>query len=256
MANEATMDKLYQMRMSVMARAYREQEESIGVAEMPFDDRLAMLVDAEWDARRANKRTRLLRQAAFCDPDANVCDVRYDPDRALDRAKVMELSNCTWVDAARNLIITGASGAGEVVDGMRFGSGCLQCVQDSEVRAAAGTAGYAVHRKRRDVGEDEKAVHRLRFADRRRLAAGDDISISDQGSSGDSGGKAQEGIAHSMLAVRALRMAREARRQRHGRRRRGQAGVQLARDAHRGHRIHEEEDVRHNLARRPRKSSD
>ena len=29
-----------------------------------------------------------------------------------------------------------------------------------------------------------------------------------------------------------------------------------ARDAHRGHRIHEEEDVRHNLARRPRKSSD
>ncbi len=35
----------------------------------------------------------------------------------------------------------------EVVDGMRFGSGCLQCVQDSEVRAAAGTAGYAVHRK-------------------------------------------------------------------------------------------------------------
>ena len=47
MANEATMDKLYQMRMSVMARAYREQEESIGVAEMPFDDRLAMLVDAD-----------------------------------------------------------------------------------------------------------------------------------------------------------------------------------------------------------------
>lgn len=28
-------------------------------------------------------------------------------------AKVMELSNCTWVDAARNLIITGASGAGK-----------------------------------------------------------------------------------------------------------------------------------------------
>lgn len=28
MANEATMDKLYQMRLSVMARAYREQEAS------------------------------------------------------------------------------------------------------------------------------------------------------------------------------------------------------------------------------------
>ena len=113
MANEATMDKLYQMRLSVMARAYREQEASPGVADMPFDERLAMLIDAEWDARRANKRTRLLRQAGFPEPDANICDVRYDPDRKLDRARMMDLSNCKWVDAGRNLIVTGASGAGK-----------------------------------------------------------------------------------------------------------------------------------------------
>lgn len=113
MANEATMDKLYQMRLSVMARAYREQEASPGVADMPFDERLAMLIDAEWDARRANKRTRLLRQAGFPESDANICDVRYDPDRKLDRARMMDLSNCKWVDAGRNLIVTGASGAGK-----------------------------------------------------------------------------------------------------------------------------------------------
>ena len=38
-----------------MARAYREQEASPGVADMPFDERLAMLIDAEWDARQIGR---------------------------------------------------------------------------------------------------------------------------------------------------------------------------------------------------------
>ena len=80
-ASQTTMDKLYGMRMSVMAQAYRDQEESQGVAEMTFDERFAMIVDAEWDARRINGRTRLLRQAGFSDPEANIADVRYDADR-------------------------------------------------------------------------------------------------------------------------------------------------------------------------------
>ena len=64
-ASQSTMDKLYSMRMSVMAQAYRDQGESPGIADMTFDERFSMIVDAEWDARRVNKRTRLLRQAGF-----------------------------------------------------------------------------------------------------------------------------------------------------------------------------------------------
>ena len=81
------MDKLYGMRLSVMAQAYRDLEEMPGTADMSFDERFAMIVDAEWDARRVNKRTRLLRQAGFPEPEANVADVRYDADRKLDKAK-------------------------------------------------------------------------------------------------------------------------------------------------------------------------
>ena len=113
MASQSTMDKLYGMRLSVMAQAYRDQEESPGAADMTFDERFAMVVDAEWDARRANKRTRLLRQAAFAEPEANVADVRYDADRKLDRAKIAELSNCEWIKNHRNVLVTGASGAGK-----------------------------------------------------------------------------------------------------------------------------------------------
>ena len=53
---------------------------------MTFDERFAMLVDAEWDSRRSNKRVRLLRAASFAEPEANVMDVRYDADRKLDKA--------------------------------------------------------------------------------------------------------------------------------------------------------------------------
>lgn len=113
MANESTMDKMHQMRLSVMARAYREQEDSPGIAGMGFDERLAMIVDAEWDARRTNKRLRYLRQAGFPEPDANVADVRYDDDRKLDRSQILELSNCDWIRNHRNVLFTGASGSGK-----------------------------------------------------------------------------------------------------------------------------------------------
>ena len=46
MTKEATMDKLHLMRMSVMARAYREQEDAPGVEEMTFDERFALGVAA------------------------------------------------------------------------------------------------------------------------------------------------------------------------------------------------------------------
>ena len=99
-AMQSTLDKLFEMRMTTMARAYRDLGDAPGTAGMDFDELLAMIVDAEWDARRVNKRMRLLRQAAFSAPDANVADVRYDPDRRLDRDRIASLAGCGWVREA------------------------------------------------------------------------------------------------------------------------------------------------------------
>ena len=113
MANQSTMDRLCGMRLSLMAHAYADQDAMPGVDGMSFDERLAQIVDAEWDGRRTNKRARLLRQAQLACPEARVADVRWDPDRKLDRSQVMELSNCTWVTDRRNVVITGATGPGK-----------------------------------------------------------------------------------------------------------------------------------------------
>ncbi len=112
MANESTISKLIEMRLSPMAQTYREQQERVDIRTMSFDERFSMLVDAEWDTRRINKRTRLLRSANFSAPGANVCDVSYDADRKLDKTKITELANATWIDECLNLIITGSTGSG------------------------------------------------------------------------------------------------------------------------------------------------
>ena len=113
MANQSTIDKLCGMRLSVMAHAYADQSGMPGVDGMSFDERLAQIVDAEWDSRRTNRRARLLKQAQLSCPEARVQDVMWYADRKLDRSRIMELSNCTWVTDRRNLVITGATGTGK-----------------------------------------------------------------------------------------------------------------------------------------------
>lgn len=113
MANASTVDKLIEMRLSTLARAWRDQENDPAYSAMSFDERFSLLVDAEWDIRRINKRTKLLRAANFSLREANITDLYYDVDRNLDRCRIEELSQCTWIRDGLNLIITGSTGAGK-----------------------------------------------------------------------------------------------------------------------------------------------
>ena len=139
MASQSTMDKLHDMRLSVMARAYRDQEELPAASGLSFDERLAMIVDAEWDSRRTNKRLRHLRQAGFPEQDANIADVRYDDDRKLDRAQMVELSNCSWIASRRNIIVTGASGQkNAAAEQAGYPKGCIPIMPVADHEAVGG----------------------------------------------------------------------------------------------------------------------
>lgn len=121
MSNQDTINKLIDMRLTPMAQAYREQDGDAVVRDMGFDERMAMIVDAEWSTRRVNKRTRLLRSAGFSAPEANVIDVCYDPDRNLDKARIIEYASGSWIDDKLNLIITGSTGSGKTWLGCALG---------------------------------------------------------------------------------------------------------------------------------------
>jgi len=121
MFNEATMDKLREMQLDTMAEAFRAQESDPAISHMSFADRLGLLVDAEWSARRSRKLTRLIRGAQFHFPGASVEDIEYHDDRKLDRALISKLSTCTYIQDRHNIIILGASGAGKTYMACAFG---------------------------------------------------------------------------------------------------------------------------------------
>lgn len=51
---ETTITKLQEMRLSVMANALKDQMADPQFQNMNFEDRMGLLVDAEWNARRNN----------------------------------------------------------------------------------------------------------------------------------------------------------------------------------------------------------
>jgi hypothetical protein len=50
MLNDTTVNKLHEMKLSIMAQAFREQLRGANLSEMAFEERFGLLVDAEWAA--------------------------------------------------------------------------------------------------------------------------------------------------------------------------------------------------------------
>jgi DNA replication protein DnaC len=113
MLNEPTIDKLYEMRLSAMAEAWTTQQKEPKLGALGFDERFAMLVDAEHLARDNRRLSRLLKDANLRIPNACVEDVKASPARGLDKAMVRQLGTCAWVGEHLNVLITGLTGVGK-----------------------------------------------------------------------------------------------------------------------------------------------
>jgi len=117
-----TLEKLTAMRLGVMGKEYRRQMELPSMNALAFDDRIAMLVDAEWLSRQENRLRRLIKAADLREPAATLEDIDYNPQRKLDKADIARLSDCKWIKEGKNLIITGATGTGKTYLVSAFGN--------------------------------------------------------------------------------------------------------------------------------------
>ena len=113
MLSNETVHKLREMHLGVMAGAFSAQLDDAQFQTVSFEDRFAMLVDAEWSARKSNHLTRLIRKAGYADPSACVENIEYLPERKLDREQILRLASCAYLHEAHNVIILGATGAGK-----------------------------------------------------------------------------------------------------------------------------------------------
>lgn len=107
-----TIDKMRALKFSGMARALEAQMELKEARELSFEDRLAMLLDAEAVAQE-NKRTDSRLRNAKLKMAACMEDLKIKNGRGLDRGLITALSSCDWVRSRQNILITGPTGAGK-----------------------------------------------------------------------------------------------------------------------------------------------
>ena len=112
MLTENTITKLQEMRMSVMANAFREQLTDPNISNLSFEDRFGLLVDKEWASRKNNHLARLIKKASLAEA-ACIEDIAYTNGRKLDKAQISRLSDCTYVFEHHNLMLLGATGCGK-----------------------------------------------------------------------------------------------------------------------------------------------
>ena len=124
MTNQITVDKLLEMRLSAMSDAFLIQLNDPQMQEVPFEDRFGMLVDAEYTNRKNNSLKRLIKGAAFDQPEAHIAAIDYTSGRKLNRALIERLATCEYIVEHRNIFITGATGSGKTYICIGIGEHC------------------------------------------------------------------------------------------------------------------------------------
>ena len=113
MLNEPTLQKLRALRLRHMADAWEAQQKDPSTSNLSFDERLALLVEAEHTARDNNRLVRLMKDAQLRIPNACLEDIDTSTGRGLERATVRQLASCTWLSEHLNVLVTGPTGVGK-----------------------------------------------------------------------------------------------------------------------------------------------
>jgi|SRR5579875_3688827 DNA replication protein DnaC len=114
MLNMPTVARMRQMGLSGMADALERQEEQGELLEgATFEERLGLLIDAEWSYQEDKRLQRRLRDAHLRLPAACLEDLDLRRSRGLDKRLMRTLAEDRWVREHVGLLITGPTGIGK-----------------------------------------------------------------------------------------------------------------------------------------------
>ena len=112
MNKQITLDHLAQLKLDGMLRAYQ------AVLAMPVQNQpslnqfMARLAEAEIQSRATRKTELYLRQSKLR-YNAILEQVHCNPQRNLSQEKLMMIADCSFIERAENLLITGSTGCGK-----------------------------------------------------------------------------------------------------------------------------------------------
>ena len=113
MLKEPTLERLQALRLLAMATAWDEQQRHPDIQSMTFDERFALLVEAEWVARETKRVGRALKEAKLRLSQACIEGVECSARRELDKAVLRQLATCRWIEEHHSVLISGATGTGK-----------------------------------------------------------------------------------------------------------------------------------------------
>lgn len=114
MLNNSTIETLKAMHCTGMAFELENQLKDSGTYNtLSFEERMGLIVDAEWNRRQQNKLAKLIKMASFSQPSACIENIEYLPDRKLDKVQLLRFASCQYINDNHHIILKGASGSGK-----------------------------------------------------------------------------------------------------------------------------------------------
>lgn len=113
MLTDPTLDRLRHLRLDAFAATWQAQQQDPALTALAFDERLALLVEAECLAREHKRLQVALKEAKLRLSQACVEGIDYPARRELDKALVRQLATCRWVHEHHNVVVTGMTGTGK-----------------------------------------------------------------------------------------------------------------------------------------------
>jgi len=112
MLNQQTMAILHSLKLFGMARGLEERLNNHKHAELSHAEFIGLLVQDEKTYRDNQRLKRLLKKAKLR-LQASLEDIDYGTSRGLSKQVLLDLCNPQWIEAHRNVLITGPTGIGK-----------------------------------------------------------------------------------------------------------------------------------------------
>ena len=108
-----TYEHLKKLRLDAMLSAWESQKDDPKIVKLSFDERMALIVEAQFIDQGQRKQNRLLKTAKLKISSACIEDIDYLTPRGLDKSYVQALSTCDWLMRNQYIAITGSTGNGK-----------------------------------------------------------------------------------------------------------------------------------------------
>ena len=111
--HQQLLDQISELKLKGLKEAYLLQMQTPNYIHMPFEERLAHLIDAEIINRKNCRIKQYLRAAKLKYRNAFLEDIEYLANRNLERSQIATLAKNQWIEQQHNIIIEGATGTGK-----------------------------------------------------------------------------------------------------------------------------------------------